>query len=67
MEYFKGYFAAPINGEYSFMGVVDDNLYIKMSNVTNNSNPANLQLLIHGNTKSFRPKQLPIQQSGNKS
>ncbi len=49
MEYFKGYFAAPINGEYSFMGVVDDFLYIKMSNVTNNSNPANLQILIHGN------------------
>lgn len=49
MEYFKGYFAAPINGEYMFMGVVDDFLYVKMSNVTNNSNPANLKILINGN------------------
>ncbi len=49
MEYFKGYFAAPIGGEYKFMAIADNYLYLKISNITNNSNPANLKVLINAN------------------
>ncbi len=42
VEYLRGYFYAPVTGEYRFSGIVDDFLMMKMAKYQNNSNPVNL-------------------------
>lgn len=46
MEYTKGYFYAPVDGEYRFSVVADDDFIMVMSTVKNNANVANLQNLL---------------------
>ncbi len=58
VEYMKGYFFAAVDGTYHFMLAIDDKFIMMISNVTNNANPANLNLLLKANsytTDLFNP------------
>ena len=46
LEYWRGYFYAPITGEYRFAGIADDGFEVQLSPVQNSANLANLQTLI---------------------
>lgn len=46
MEYWRGYFYAPVNGTYQFAGIADDAFGLQISSVQNSANLANLQTLI---------------------
>ena len=47
MEYWRGYFYAPVDGNYTFSAIADESFRVQISTVANNSNIANLQDLIY--------------------
>lgn len=47
LEYWRGYFYAPVDGEYRFAGIADDSFRAQISSVQNSANVANLQDLIY--------------------
>jgi hypothetical protein len=46
LEYWRGYFYAPVSGEYRFAGIADDGFEVQLSSVQNSANVGNLQTLI---------------------
>ncbi len=47
LEYWRGYFNAPVDGEYRFAGIADDGFLLQLSSVQNSTNTANMQSLIY--------------------
>lgn len=46
LEYWRGYFYAPVTGEYRFAGRSDDAFLVQLASVQNSANVTNLQNLI---------------------
>ena len=47
IEFVRGYYYAPVDGDYTFTGEVDDQLVMEMSEFKNNANPENLKEVLH--------------------